>query len=160
MIKQSYLGDPLLNVANSLDLKSLHALAVQVDPINVANNTLSVFAWLKLDPKMKWEQNKPTRLNQDNQREDDLRRLREISSCLVRLKSSSNINNNSSDDRTSSQTTSRTTATITTTSSLGMTATSTGVKSLSSASGSGSTSAAFPGGMYYRIENEWKQRNS
>lgn len=122
----------------------MHALASQVDPINLANNTLGVFSWLKCDPKMKWDQGKPIRFNQDNQREDDLRRLREISNYLVKLK----VGNDATSDN--NKTTSRNGAAGVG----GSTAVQKSILSVPNAT------VTYPGGMYCRIENEWKLRNN
>lgn len=118
-----------------LELKSLLSLIGQIDPLNVVNG-LGVFTWLRVDPKRKWDQTKPIRFNQDNQREDDLRRLREISSYLVKCKlvgeslkpqgERSPIANALAVSNSSSNTTTNT----------------------------------YLGGMYCRIENEWKHRHN
>lgn len=126
-----------------LDLKSMHALASQVDPINLANNSLGVFAWLKSDPKMKWDQGKPIRFNQDNQREDDLRRLREISNYLVKLKIGGET---ASDNKTTSRN--------------GAVGGSTTTVLQKSIMATPNATVTYPGGMYCRIENEWKLRNN
>lgn len=117
------------------DLKTFISLAAQMDATNMANNTVTLFNNLKVDAKMKWDQNKPVRLNQDNQREDDLRRLREINSYLARLRV------------TEAEPKPKPTGVV-----QKQTGLSSGVTF--------SSSQAYPGGMYFRIENEWKQRNS
>jgi len=137
LIKQSYLNENNCSgQQQQLDLKTLISLTNQVDPTNIANNTLPIFAWLKVDPKMKWDQTKPIRLNQDNQREDDLRRLREISNYLLRFK----IGDESKSGGVSSRPS--------------------GGPQKSALSSSNASSSVYPGGMYCRIENEWKQRNN
>lgn len=125
-----------------LDLKTLLSFLNQIDPTNIVNSTLPMFAWLKLDSKLKWDQCRPVRLNQDNQREDDLRRLREISACLVRFKSTSGDENKT------------------------VSAAKPLTKSTAVAAGGGaqavtiSSNNSFAGGIYCRVENEWRQRNT
>ena len=144
----------------------MHTLAVQVDPTNISNNMLNAFAWLKVDPKMKWDQSKPVRLNQDNQREDDLRRLREISSCLVRFKlgsddagkTTSRVVNNASNTNSSSTSTAAQTTSNTVTCLLSVNSTSLNLTRSGNSSNSSGGNLIYPGGMYFRIENEWKQR--
>lgn len=129
LIKQSYYTNETNIQQQQLDFKSLISITNQIDPNNMANNTLSAFSWLKIDPKMKWEQTRPIRLNQDNQREDDLRRLREISSSLVKLKIGD-------ENKTAMP--------------------KQGQKSTANSTSSNSA-AVYPGGIYCRIENEWRE---
>ena len=112
-----------LSNESQLEFKTLSAFVSQMDALNVVSN-VGFFSWLKVDAKMKWDQTKPARFNQDNQREDDLRRLREISGYLVKCKLM--------EDKSSK---------------------------LVSNSSSSTTTKTYSGGMYCRIENEWKQRN-
>jgi hypothetical protein len=69
-----------------LDPRQFLTQLCRVDAHNLLNS-LDVFHFLRVDAKMRWDPvGKPTRLNQDNQREDDLKRLREICSYLIRCK--------------------------------------------------------------------------
>lgn len=168
LIKQSYLNDSNSTPASSLglDLKTMHTLAIQVDPTNISNNTLNAFAWLKVDPKMKWDQSKPVRFNQDNQREDDLRRLREISNCLVRFKlgnddagkTTSRVVTNASNTNSSTSTAAAAQTTSNTVTGLSLNSTSLNLTRSGNSSNSSGGNLIYPGGMYFRIENEWKQR--
>ncbi|CAF0916462.1 unnamed protein product [Brachionus calyciflorus] len=74
-----------IEILGSNDLKSYLNLVNRIDPVNIFN-CLEVFSWLRSEFKMKWELNKPIRFNQDNQREDDLKRFREISSFIIKNK--------------------------------------------------------------------------
>jgi hypothetical protein len=87
---------------------------------------------------MKWDLAKPTRLNQDNQREDDLKRFREICGFLVKAKLMDDL------ERTSSAS-----------------AKSPFTNTLLASFNSNNTNTklnSYAGGFYCRIENEWKTR--
>lgn len=127
MIKvcQSLSGD-----ASNFDLKAYLSMISQLDPLNVFNS-LGIFNWLRVDSKMKWDMAKPIRLNQDNQREDDLKRLREISNYLIKTKL---IEENSKPSHQRSPI----------------------AAALSTVSNASNLNTHI-GGMYCRIESEWKK---
>lgn len=140
-----------LNLTNtsSLDLKSYLGLICRLDPVNIFNS-LDVFYWLRVEPKMKWDVSKPTRLNQDNQREDDLKRFREISNYLIRTKLVNEM------QLATSQRSPIATAMMSTLS----TNNSTTNTNANSNNNNNNLKNNFIGGIYCRVENEWKQRNS
>ena len=122
------------NVGLSLDLTAYLSLIGKMDPQNIFNSS-EVLHFLRVDNKMKWDNQKPVRLNQDNQREDDLKRFREISNCLIKAKLLEE-NMKPSPHKTAM------------------------VNGLNASYNSSqqSTANSFPGGIYCRIELEWKQR--
>ncbi len=69
----------------NLDLKTCLFLISQTDVRNMFDS-LDTLYFSKINNKMKWDSAKMTRLNQDNQREDDLNKFRELSSYLIRTK--------------------------------------------------------------------------
>jgi hypothetical protein len=124
----------LLN--SSLDLKSCLNLIGKMDAQNIFN-CLDVLYFLRVDSKMKWDSLKPVRLNQDNQREDDLKRFREISSSLIKAKlldENQKINNSQKSALVNALT--------------------------ASYSSNVSTRTNYPGGIYCRVEFEWKLKQS
>jgi hypothetical protein len=124
----------LLN--SSLDLKSCLNLIGKMDAQNIFN-CLDVLYFLRVDSKMKWDSLKPVRLNQDNQREDDLKRFREISSCLIKAKlldENQKVNNSQKSALVNALT--------------------------ASYSSNVSTRTNYPGGIYCRVEFEWKLRQN
>lgn len=118
----------------SLDLRAYLCLIPHIDPMNLLNS-LDILTWLRVEPKMKWDIVKPTRLNQDNQREDDLKRFREISSYLIRAKLA--------DESTKPLANKSPIA----------------IAMANIASLNSNSLSNFAGGIYCRVENEWKQRN-
>lgn len=114
------------------DLKFFLTLVNRIDPVNIFNS-LDVFGWLKVEPKMRWDINKPTRFNQDNQREDDLNRFREISIYLIKHK----LNEENSKS-------------ITLRSPIAL---------LLSNNVNSSNLINNIGGIYCRVESQWKQKN-
>ena len=124
----------LLN--SNLDLKSYLNLVSKVDAQNIFNS-LDVLYFLRVDSKMKWDSLKPTRLNQDNQREDDLKRFREISSCLIKAKLLDENQKANSSQKSSL------------------------VGALTASFNSNpNTRTNYPGGIYCRVEFEWKLRQN
>jgi len=122
-----------------LDLKSYLSLISMMDPLN-SYNSLDVLPFLRVDAKMKWDLGKPTRLNQDNQREDDLKRFREICGYLVKAKLIDDLERTSSASNKSPFT-----------------------NTLLASFNSNNTNTklnSYAGGFYCRIENEWKNRTS
>ena len=115
------------------DLKCFLTLVNRMDPVNIFN-CLDVFGWLKVEPKMRWDINRPTRLNQDNQREDDLKRFREISIYLIKHKL---IEENSKSIALRSPT----------------------ALLLSNNVNSNNLINNYIGGIYCRVESQWKQKN-
>ena len=69
----------------NLDLKTCLMLINQTDVRNMFNS-LDMLYFSKVNNRIKWDANKMTRLNQDNQREDDLNKFRELSSYLIKTK--------------------------------------------------------------------------
>ncbi|RNA37530.1 hypothetical protein BpHYR1_003757 [Brachionus plicatilis] len=127
----------LIKISNqdlaSNDLRSYLALVKRIDPVNIFN-CLDVFGWLMVEPKMRWDVNKPTRFNQDNQREDDLKRFREISIYLIR---------NRLHEENSKANGQRSPIALL----------------LSNSVNSNSLINNFVGGIYCRVESQWKQKN-
>lgn len=127
----------LIKISNlelvSNDLRSYLALVNRIDPINIFN-CWDVFNWLKIEPKMRWDVNKPTRFNQDNQREEDLKRFREISIYLIR-----NLLN---EENTKAIGHRSPTAIL-----------------MTNNVNSNNLVNSFIGGIYCRVENQWKQKN-
>jgi hypothetical protein len=124
----------------NLDLISYMKLVSRIENITNVFNYLEVLPFLKIDNSQKWDMNKPTRLNQDNQRETDLKRFREISSYLIKVKLL--------DEHLRKQEQRTPIANLL-------------ISSLSSSSvNSASNSGTNNGGYYCRIEMEWKQRIS
>ena len=125
----------IVNLLNSsLDLRSCLNLISKMDPLNIFN-CMDVLYFLRVDNKMKWDSSKAVRLNQDNQREDDLKRLREISSCLIKAKllEENHKTNNSQKSAL--------------------------VNALTASYSSNlSTRTNYPGGIYCRVEFDWKLR--
>jgi hypothetical protein len=83
-------GQNSINDASSINLLTsditLYLRLMQnLDPLNVFNSQ-DVLAFLKADLKKKWDQAKPARWNQDNQREDDMRRFREICNYIFKIR--------------------------------------------------------------------------
>lgn len=114
-----------------MDITEYLKTVVLLDPLN-AFNSYRALSFLKIDLKKKWDQTKAPRWNQDNQREDDTRRFREIGSYLFKLRSlldqniaalTQKLNNKPNNNQTI-------------------------------------TSRDPSGGYYARIENEWKLRQS
>ncbi len=78
----AYSITPILNM--SLDLKTYLYLINQIDVRNMFS-TLDTFYFSRTS-KCRWDAQKLTRLNQDNQREDDLNKFRDLSSYLIKTK--------------------------------------------------------------------------
>jgi hypothetical protein len=122
-----------MEILLSNDLKSFLTLVSRMDPVNIFN-CVEVFNWLRGETKMKWDCNKPTRLNQDNQREDDLKRFREIGTYLIKNKLfEENMKPN----------TQRSPIALL----------------MSNSVNSNNTSTNFIGGIYCRVESQWRQKN-
>jgi hypothetical protein len=118
------------NTIANIDFKTYLKLISKIDPQNIFNS-LDVLTFLKVDNKMKWDLLKATRLNQDNQREDDMKRFREISNYLIKAKLI--IENQKPTSQRSP------------------------IASLIS-SYNPNQITSYAGGIYCRVENEWKQR--
>ena len=118
------------NTITNLDFKTYLKLISKIDPQNIFNS-LDVLTFLKVDNKMKWDILKATRLNQDNQREDDMKRFREISNYLIKAKLI--IENQKPAPQRSP------------------------IANLIS-SYNPNQITSYAGGIYCRVENEWKQR--
>ena len=73
-----------INVLTS-DINFYLKLMQNLDPLNVFNSQ-EVLTFLRADTKKKWDQAKPARWNQDNQREDDMIRFREIGSYILKMR--------------------------------------------------------------------------
>ena len=97
-------------------------------------NSLEAMHFLRITNKMKWDCSKPVRYNQDNQREDDLKKFREISSYLIKAKL---IDEYQKPPALKSS-----------------------ISNLLVQQQNTTSSISSPGGMYCRIENEWKIRRN
>ncbi len=122
-------------VHTGLDLKTFLFLINFMDVRNVFN-CLEALHFLRITNKMKWDCSKPIRFNQDNQREDDLKKFREISNYLIRAKLIDEYQ--------------KPPALKSSIASLLMQQQQQNVSNLVSS----------PGGMYCRVENEWKIRRN
>jgi hypothetical protein len=132
------MGHPLMNsipINSFLDINSYLELIQRVD----VHDPFEVLNYLRFDIKTKWDASKTIKLNQDNQREDDLKRFREISNNLIKAKlideNQKNLNERS----------------IITNAAL-----STNNKNQNNNSNNSITN----GGIYCRVEMDWKQRNN
>jgi hypothetical protein len=123
----------------NLDLISYMKLVSRIETVTNVYNYLDVLPFLKMEAKQKWDMSKPTRLNQDSQREADLKRFREMSSYLIKAKLLDEHGKKLEQKAPIAQLL---------------------ISSLSSANASSSSSSASNGGYYCRIEMEWKQRSS
>lgn len=68
----------------NLDLKTFLYLISQLDVSNMFNTLENLY--FSKTQRCRWDGQKMTRLNQDNQREDDLNKFRDVSSYLIKLK--------------------------------------------------------------------------
>lgn len=121
-------------VNTNLDFKTILFLINYMDVRNVFNS-LEALHFLRITNKMKWDCSKPVRFNQDNQREDDLKKFREISSYLIRAKL---VDEYQKPPALKSSITNL----------------------LMQQQNSSNLVSSSPGGMYCRIENEWKIRRN
>jgi hypothetical protein len=140
LITNQMVTNVITNILNmKLDLKQYLSLISIMDPVN-AYNSLDVFPFLRVDAKMKWDLGKPVRLNQDNQREDDLKRFREICGYLVKAKLIDDLERPNS---------------------VGSKSPFTNTLFSSFNSNNANTKLnSYAGGFYCRIENDWKNRTS
>jgi hypothetical protein len=67
--------------ANTSDITMYLRAIYDLDPLNVFNSC-EFLTFLKPDLRKKWDSTRQARWNQDNQREDDTKRFREILDCL------------------------------------------------------------------------------
>jgi hypothetical protein len=132
-----------INVLTS-DINFYLKLMQNLDPLNVFNSQ-EVLTFLKADLKKKWDQAKPARWNQDNQREDDMIRFREIGSYILKMRFAyDQIILNVANKSKMAQNTNRNNNNA-----------NTNLNSLNF-----SSVEPLPSGYYFRIENEWKARLS
>jgi hypothetical protein len=127
-------------LSQNLDLISYIRLISKMESFSSVFNCVDVLHFLKIENRQKWELNKPTRLNQDNQRENDLKRFREIANFLIKSKLIEE-NYKRVDQKHPIA-------------SLLINSLASGANSATNTNSSNSMSVGF----YCRIENEWKQR--
>jgi len=119
----------------NFDLKTCLHLISQTD-VSCMFNSLDTLYFSKTN-RTRWDVGKMTRLNQDNQREDDLNRFRDLSSFLIKTKLLDEIQK----------------PTIHKSSIASLMQQQNLTRMNSDSMNSSSTS---PGGIYIRVENEWK----
>lgn len=133
----------LNHLHNNLDIVAFMKLISRVESVTSVFGCLEALPFLKIENKQNWDMNKGTRLNQDNQRESDLKRFREISKYIIKAKLLDEMCKKMSERAPISNIL---------------------LVSLSASSNSINTTSSqlnnIPGGFYCRIENEWRQRNN
>ena len=127
--------NPMFNI--NFEFEQFLSIIYLLDVKNIFNS-INVYGFLKVDNKMKWETSKSVRMNQDNQREDDLKKFREISSYLIKTKLL--------DEYQKPATQKSTIANIL-------------IQQLNSTVNTANVNL-YPGGIYCRVEAEWKQRKT